>query len=193
MLNNPKQNATSVQVFNNEQFGEVRVAVNETGEPIFCLADLCKVLDLTATKVSQRLSDDVLSKHPIVDSLGRKQQASFVNEDGMYDVVLDSRKPEARVFRKWITSEVLPSLRKNGKYELKNHEKLSGLYIHVTGADGNMYMFSILKAIREFIGEEVKGNIFTELRLSSKIDAARKLFPEDKRSLRTVNAKVLPV
>ena len=121
MLNNQKSSANleqrnEIQVFNNTQFGEIRVAVNEVGESIFCLADLCRVLDLTAKFVNQRLSDEVVSNHPIHDKLGRKQLALFVNEDGMYDVVLDSRKPEARAFRKWLTSEVLPSIRKTGGY-----------------------------------------------------------------------------
>lgn len=84
--------------------------------PIFCLADVCKALDLSAKEVNRRLLDEVVSKHPITDSIGRTQQALFVNEDGLYDVILDSRKPEAKAFRKWITSEVLPSIRKNGGY-----------------------------------------------------------------------------
>lgn len=108
-----------LKIFENEQFGQVRIAMNENGEPMFCLADLCLVLDLTPSKVAQRLGDDVLSKYPIIDGLGREQQANFVNEDGLYDVILDSRKPEAKKFRKWITSEVLPSIRKTGSYSVQ--------------------------------------------------------------------------
>ena len=107
---------TEIQLFSNPEFGEVRTSVTESNEPVFCLVDLCEILELNPSKVSQRLNDDVLSKHPILDSLNREQQANFVNEDGLYDVILDSRKPEARKFRKWITSEVLPSIRKSGGY-----------------------------------------------------------------------------
>ena len=82
----------------------------------FCLRDVCEVLELRTQKVVQRLEDDVLSKYPIVDSLGRTQQATFVNEDGLYDTILESRKPHAKKFRKWVTSEVLPSIRKYGGY-----------------------------------------------------------------------------
>lgn len=92
--------------------------MNENGEPMFCLADLCLVLDLTPSKVAQRLGEDVLSKYPLLTA-GGIQQANFVNEDGLYDVILDSRKPEAKKFRKWITSEVLPSIRKNGSYSVQ--------------------------------------------------------------------------
>lgn len=110
-----------ITLFENSQFGKVRVA-RLNNEPIFCIADLCKILDLTPSKVSQRLSDDVLSKYPIVDSIGREQFANFVNEDGLYDVILDSRKPEAKQFRKWVTGEVLPAIRKSGGYMIEKEE-----------------------------------------------------------------------
>lgn len=107
-----------LKIFENEQFGQVRIAMNENGEPMFCLADLCLVLDLTPSKVAQRLGEDVLSKYPLLTA-GGIQQANFVNEDGLYDVILDSRKPEAKKFRKWVTSEVLPSIRKTGSYSVQ--------------------------------------------------------------------------
>lgn len=103
-----------ITLFENSQFGKVRVA-RLNNEPIFCIADLCKILDLTPSKVSQRLSEDVLSKYPLKTN-GGEQLANFVNEDGLYDVILDSRKPEAKAFRKWITGEVLPEIRKTGGY-----------------------------------------------------------------------------
>ena len=71
----------NIRIFQNEQFGQVRIAVNENGEPVFCLADVCNMLDLIPSKVAQRLSDDVLSKYPIVDNLGREQIATFIHED----------------------------------------------------------------------------------------------------------------
>lgn len=104
-----------IKVFNSPQFGNIRTT-GSVDNPLFCLADVCKAVGLTTNGVSRRLQDDVISNHPICDSLGRTQQAIFVNEDGLYDVILDSRKPEARSFRKWITSDVLPSIRKTGGY-----------------------------------------------------------------------------
>lgn len=109
----------AIQIFNNPSFGNVRVAGTEVN-PLFCLADVCKALGLSAKGVNQRLGDEVISNYPIADSLGRTQQALFVNEDGLYDVILDSRKPEAKQFRKWITSEVLPTIRKHGAYMTDN-------------------------------------------------------------------------
>lgn len=110
-----------ITLFQNPQFGEVRVS-ELNNEPIFCLSDVCKILDLQGSAVLRRLSDDVISNHPIIDNLGRTQTANFVNEDGLYDVILDSRKPEARAFRKWITSEVLPSIRREGGYIVVENE-----------------------------------------------------------------------
>lgn len=110
-----------LRVFKNNLFGEVRV-VESNEEPIFCLADLCKILDLTPKGVKQRLSDGVISNYPIIDSLGRRQNALFVNEDGLYDVILDSRKQEAKSFRKWVTGEVLPAIRKTGGYMIEKED-----------------------------------------------------------------------
>ena len=90
----------------------------ESGEEIyFSLNDICGILELgNPRQVKTRLEDDVISNYPIQDSLGRTQNATFVNEDGLYDVILDSRKKEDKKFRKWITAEVLPSIRKTGSY-----------------------------------------------------------------------------
>src|SRR5690625_256491 len=97
--------------------GHELTIIDDKGDPKFLLRDVCKILGLgQVAGVIRRLDDEVISNHPIQDRLGRTQQATFVNEDGLYDVILDSRKPEAKRFRKWITSEVLPSIRKHGAY-----------------------------------------------------------------------------
>ena len=107
---------SEIQIFQNQEFGAIRTLSNEQGEPMFCLKDVCEALGLQTKQVVRRLMDDVFSKHPIVDNLGRTQQATFVNEDGLYDTILESRKPQAKLFRKWVTGEVLPSIRKQGGY-----------------------------------------------------------------------------
>lgn len=112
-----------LQVFNNTEFGEIRTIVKDN-EVLFCLGDLCRALELTAKGVKQRLSDEVISNYPIADSLGRTQNTLFVNEDGMYDTILESRKDNARKFRKQVTGEVLPSIRKNGGY-IANQENIT--------------------------------------------------------------------
>lgn len=104
----------TIKVFNSPQFGEIRTA-GTSENPMFCLSDVCRSLGLSAKGVNQRLGKDVISNYPL-ETAGGIQQALFVNEDGLYDVILDSRKPEAKIFRKWVTSEVLPSIRKSGGY-----------------------------------------------------------------------------
>lgn len=106
---------TAIQIFNSESFGTIRTA-GTPENPLFCLTDICKALGLQAGHVKERLSDGVVSTDTVTDSKGRKNRLNFVNEDGLYDVILDSRKAEAKAFRKWITSEVLPSIRKTGGY-----------------------------------------------------------------------------
>lgn len=104
----------NIQIFSNPQFGNIRTA-GTPDTPLFCLADVCKALDLRQNDVVRRIDKGVVSTHPL-QTAGGTQMANFVNEDGLYDVILDSRKPEAKVFRKWVTSEVLPTIRKTGQY-----------------------------------------------------------------------------
>ena len=106
--------SNDIQIFNNPQFGSIRTA-GTPEQPLFCLADVCKILGLQASRVKDRLEKGVISSNPLLTS-GGIQQLNFVNEDGLYDVILDSRKPEAKAFRKWVTSEVLPTIRKHGAY-----------------------------------------------------------------------------
>jgi prophage antirepressor-like protein len=103
---------------------EIRTA-GTADNPMFCLTDVCKALGLEAKHVMERLDDGVVSTDIIIDRLGRNQNANFVNEDGLYDVILDSRKPEAKAFRKWVTSEVLPSIRKTGSYSVEQESGLN--------------------------------------------------------------------
>lgn len=93
---------------------QVRTVVIDS-EPWFVLADLTRVLGLKQFR-TDRLDDDVIQNHPILDRMGREQSAAVVNEAGMYEVVLRSDKPEARQFRWWITHEVIPSIRRTGAY-----------------------------------------------------------------------------
>jgi len=94
----------------------VRVVMRE-GEPWMVALDICAALDLSNTKVAvSRLDEDDVSQADIIDSMGRRQRTTIVNESGMYEIVLRSDKPGARAFRKWITSEVLPQIRKTGAY-----------------------------------------------------------------------------
>jgi prophage antirepressor-like protein len=101
-----------LQIFNNDEFGEIRTAV-VNNEPMFCLIDICKALELSNSRiVADRLDEDERRKL----DLPRQGETWFVTESGLYAVILRSDKPNAKKFRKWVTSEVLPSIRKTGSY-----------------------------------------------------------------------------
>lgn len=101
-----------LQIFNNEEFGEVRTAVIND-EPMFCLIDICKALEIkNATDVAKRLDEDERTRL----NLGRQGETNFITESGLYAVILRSDKPNAKKFRKWVTGEVLPTIRKTGSY-----------------------------------------------------------------------------
>ncbi|WP_068783188.1 phage antirepressor [Paenibacillus phocaensis] len=102
------------QIFN---FNGAQIrTIEKNGEPWFVLKDVCQVLELSNPRmVKDRLPEDVSSTYPL-QTAGGVQQTTIINEDGLYDVILESRKPEARAFRKWVTSEVLPAIRQHGAY-----------------------------------------------------------------------------
>ena len=111
-------NENEVQVWNYES-SEIRT-VQVNGEPWFVLADVCKVLELSSPhKVAERLDGDEKGRNQI-PTLGGVQEMAVVNESGLYTVILRSDKPQAKPFRKWVTSEVLPSIRKHGSYSVQS-------------------------------------------------------------------------
>ena len=103
----------NLQIFSNSEFGEIRTAlVND--EPMFCLIDICKALEIkNATDVAKRLDEDELTRLNLGSRAG---ETNFITESGLYAVILRSDKPNAKKFRKWVTAEVLPSIRKTGSY-----------------------------------------------------------------------------
>lgn len=133
-----------IQLFTDGEFN-MRTAVVD-GEPLFCLVDVCKVLDIqNPSKVAQRLDDDERTKL----ELGRQGETNFITESGLYAVILRSDKPNAKSFRRWVTSEVLPSIRKTGNYSAKpmtTEEKIKLL------AQGNTELAERVDRVEDKIG-----------------------------------------
>ena len=111
-----------IQVFKNDQFGQVRAARGKNGEPVFVAKDICAILDLGNPRSSIALLDDDEKGVHSVDTPGGKQQMTTVTEPGFYKLVMRSRKPEAKAFQRWVTHEVLPALRRDGGYMVARDE-----------------------------------------------------------------------
>lgn len=117
----PEQDSNdNMQVFQNDQFGDVRVVIKD-GEPWFVAVDVCKALEIGNSRMAmERLDSDEKMTVSLTDShsgkRGGAQLITIVNEPGLYTLVLGSRKPEAKAFKRWITHEVIPSIRKHGAY-----------------------------------------------------------------------------
>ena len=108
-----------IQIFKNSQFGEVRSVV-KGGEPWFAAKDVCGCLSISKHRDAiSRLDDDERGSFE-VDTLGGRQNIAAVNEYGLYSLVLSSRKPEAKEFKRWVTHEVIPAIRKTGMYMTDN-------------------------------------------------------------------------
>lgn len=106
----------NLQVFNSPQFGQVRTS-GTADNPLFCLSDVCAAVGISnARNVKGRLDTDDVRLVDTIDRMGRTQQVTFITESGMYDVIIRSDSEKARPFRKWVTSEVLPSIRRHGMY-----------------------------------------------------------------------------
>ncbi len=104
-----------IKIFENEEFGKIRTVIMD-GEPWFVLADICKILEISNSRmVAGRLESDELMSVRLTSG-GQHREMTAVSESGLYAVVLRSDKPQAKPFRKWVTSEILPTIRKTGGY-----------------------------------------------------------------------------
>lgn len=107
----------------------VRTQVDDQAEPLFCLLDICNILEISdPSNVSRQVKEEfgcsVLNTGRIKDSIGRVQEVLFLTEPQLYFVMMRSRSEKARGFRQWVVNEVLPSIRKTGKYEAKKEDAI---------------------------------------------------------------------
>lgn len=117
MCNGRENNMNEIQIFNNEEFGDIRT-VEINGEPWFVTSDIAKALGYRmASDLSRRIDDDDKGTQK-VSTLGGQQDMAVINESGLYMAILGSNLPSAKKFKHWVTAEVLPSIRKTGGYNL---------------------------------------------------------------------------
>lgn len=118
MINN------QVTVFTNEKFGDIRT-LGTAENPLFCANDVCTALGYVNPydAIAKHVSEDDLAKCEVIDNLGRTQQANYVTESGLYALIFGSKLETAKEFKHWVTSEVLPSIRKTGSYSVPKSDK----------------------------------------------------------------------
>ena len=136
-----------IKAFNSLEFGEVRTAVYNS-EPVFCLADVCRVLDIANSgNVKNRLSEKGICTMDTLTS-GGMQKMIFITESNLYKVIFQSRKPEAEKFSDWVTDEVLPTIRKTGGY-VNNDELFIDTYLPYADESTKLIFAQTLKTVRE--------------------------------------------
>ena len=114
---------TNIQIFNSDQFGEIRTMTNEKGETFFVGKDVAKALGYSNTRDALNKHVDAEDKSTVaIRDTAFETRAIIINESGLYSLVLSSKLPQAKAFKRWVTSEVLPTIRKTGKYQLQPHE-----------------------------------------------------------------------
>jgi anti-repressor protein len=150
-----KQMENKFKVFSNEHFGDVRIkAIN--GEPWFVAADVCKALKISNSRDALGRLDDDEKGVVSTDTLGGKQEMSIVNETGLYSLVLGSRKPEAKEFKRWITHEVIPMIRETGGYiESGREEDFINMYFPTFSDDTKLAMVLDLHSQNEKLKDDI--------------------------------------
>jgi len=151
----------------------VRTQRDDSGEPLFCLADVCKVLEITnpsvtATQLKEEFGCPKLNLGHLVDSLGRDQEAIFITEPQLYFVMYRTRSAKAKPFRRWVDSEVLPAIRKTGRYELhpqaapqpepasiqlKELLEVTKIVLEPAGIEGNQLTLALDKVVKNETGK----------------------------------------
>ena len=114
-----------IQIFQNQEFGAIRTISNEQGDVMFCGRDVAAALGYKKPEwaIATHVEADDSAKRGVIDSLGREQQAIFINESGLYALILSSKLDSAKRFKHWVTSEVLPSIRREGGYLVARPEE----------------------------------------------------------------------
>ena len=123
----------AIQIFNNEQFGAIRT-IEENGKVLFCGSDVAKALGYSNTKdaLSRHCKEDGVAFHDLIDSMGREQQAKFINEGNVYRLITHSKLPAAEQFEHWVFDEVLPTLRKTGGYISSSEQMLNTYFVGIS-------------------------------------------------------------
>ena len=135
-----------LQIFNNAQFGKIRTTVKD-GEPLFVAADVCRALEISNSRMAtDRLDEDEKADVSLTDG-SQSRHMTAVTESGLYALVLGSRKPEAKAFKRWITHDVLPTIRQTGGY-VSDEQQFVNTYLPFAGANTKALFGQTLAQLR---------------------------------------------
>jgi prophage antirepressor-like protein len=172
-----------LSIFQHPDFGTVRNMVIK-GEPWFVAKDVCDILGLTNSRKATAGLDDEEKGVTISDTPGGQQSLTIINESGLYSLIMQSRKPEAKAFKKWVTSEVLPSIRKYGYYISPTAQ--------LSRKERNAIERSYLKALNKYITEEDIYKVSKKMRCSdSHVRNVLNGFHRDNDVMRVLQARAL--
>ena len=145
----------------------VRMQQTDDGEPLFCASDVCGALGYLNPRkaLADHVYEDDVTKRYTIDTLGRQQESNFVNESGLYALIFGSKLEGAKDFKRWVTSEVLPAIRKTGRYEVASSgskmpmDELQGFLgviktvLEPAGIVGNQLTLALDKAVKAETGK----------------------------------------
>ena len=172
-----------LSIFQHPDFGTVRNVVIK-GEPWFVAKDVCEILELTNSRKATAGLDDEEKGVTISDTPGGQQSLTIINESGLYSLIMQSRKPQAKAFKKWVTSEVLPSIRKYGYYISPTAP--------ISRKERNAIERSYLKALNKYITEEDIYKVSKKERCSdSHVRSVLNGFQRDNDVMRVLQARAL--
>lgn len=149
-----------VTIFNYGQ-NEVRTVIGKDGEPWFVAKDVCSILEIGNVSMALNRLDYDEKGISTIDTLGGGQSMLVISESGLYELIFNSRKPEARAFKKWVKTEVLPSIRKTGSYSMRNQSPTNELryafedckaIAEIAGLAGNMAVIAADQAVKRLTG-----------------------------------------
>lgn len=149
-----------ITIFNDERFGEIRTA-GTADNPLFCLADICRVLDLRTQDVKKRLDEKGVDSINTLTN-GGEQMMLFVNEKNLYKVIMRSDKPQAEPFQDWVCGEVLPSIRKTGSYSIQNLSRKELALMVIQAEEENERLALENKQQAEVIAEQKPKVVFAD-------------------------------
>ena len=147
-----------LRIFENPDFGSVRIiSDNTSNELLFCASDVCVALGYANPwkAVTDHVDVDDLTKRYAIDNLGRKQQVNYVNESGLYSLILCSKLDKAKKFKHWVTNEVLPSIRKTGSYSVNNPTFEQKINAKMTFADWSAKFLNLNEASKLGIAHKI--------------------------------------